>query len=789
MRRFDRKAANRLRYLIATTAVAALLGGAGLACAQDAQTGATKTGNTSSVTENNEGITEVTITAERRSQSAQKSALSVSVISGDDLKKGGISNVKTLLDAVPGLDITHANVNSNISLRGLGSGGSTQYSDPVIAFNIGGVPLSRQFATTAAMYDLQRVEVLKGPQGTLYGRNATVGALNLLPNRPSQHFEANIGGGIGNYGAVTTTGMINLPLSADWAGRFAFSTNKHDGYLNNGYDDANNQAGRLSLLYKPNSDFDMLLWADVYHDDSKGPGSIFRYVTPGQKWQVPGDPWTGLLPAGCGNVSLCPTWGDSAGAPFATPFKGLSVVGDDGFVKLTQVITAAELNWNTPIGRLTIIPAHVATDLNTYTYSAGLTFKIRNKTYQDSFEARLASNDDSRLKWLVGLFAFREHINSRQDSFEPNGYQIIASPNLVNESAAIFGQSTYSFTDKFRVTAGLRYSSEHKTQDGFTLFDGAFTTTTCPSPAVVVTGSVTAYGNLYPVGYCLAPNGGDLNSKDTSYKIGVEYDLAPKSLIYANVSTGYKAGGFAAGLAPNTYLPEKLTAYQIGSKNRFFNNRVQANVELFYWKYRNQQVSILQALHPAGQSAWPVNVPGWLKGVDSDFAWQISSSDRLSLSLLYAEGQYDLYPTVISSGGALGGLTDYPRINLPRYSGTLKYQHTFDLHGNGSLDFNADMHFESGAWLRPIVYAGRRPGDYRDAFQTGNVSLTWNNPAETLSITGYINNVSNAAIIGTGTSGGVSSGTFYRPATNAADARYATLDAPRTYGVRFNKSF
>lgn len=174
-------------------------------------------------------LEEIVITAERREADVQKSAIAISVISGDELAAGGIANAAALLDSVPGLDITHANVNSNISLRGLASGGSTQYADPVMAFNVGGVPLGRQFATSGAMYDLQRVEVLKGPQGTLYGRNATVGAVNLIPNRPTQNFEGSVGAELGNYNTTRLNGVLNMPLSADWATRLAVSSNHHDG--------------------------------------------------------------------------------------------------------------------------------------------------------------------------------------------------------------------------------------------------------------------------------------------------------------------------------------------------------------------------------------------------------------------------------------------------------------------------------------------------------------------------------------------------------------------------------
>lgn len=734
-------------------------------------------------------LEEVVITAERREADVQKSAISISVIGGEQLAAGGISNAAQLLDQVPGLDITHSNVNSNISLRGLASGGSTQYADPVMAFNVGGVPLSRQFATSGAMYDLQRVEVLKGPQGTLYGRNATVGAVNLVPNRPSQVYEGSVGAELGNYNATRLTGMINMPVSANWAARLAVATNRHDGYLTDGYDDADNQAARLSALYKPSEGFSLLLWGDYYRDNSKGPGSVFRYVNPNQQWQDPNNPWFSFGPTGCGDPARCPTWGYSAGAPFNAAFQGQSVVGDNGFVDLKQMIYAAELNWKTSIGTLTVIPAHVNTHMETLSYSAGLTFAPRQDIYQDSFEARMASDNDSRLRWVGGAMYFREHLDAWLRSFEPNGYQIVRTPDLVDKSLAAFGEATFSIVDSFRVTGGLRYTSEKKSQDGFTLLDGAFTTTTCSAPGTVVTGPTTAYGNLYPVGYCLVPNAGSLKFTNTSWKIGLEYDVAAQSLLYTNVRTGFKAGGLAPALPPNTYKPEKLTAYEVGSKNRFFNERLQANLELFYWDYKDQQISLLQAIHPAGQSGWPVNVPGWAKGAELSLDAAITSSDRARLDALYEKGEYKLFPTAISSGGALGGLTDYPRINMPEWSITGAYEHHFVLPGESEIILGADAHYESGAWLRPIAYDLRRPGDYREAFITENVDLTYQAEGGKWSVTGFVNNLTNEAVIGTGTAGGVSSGTFYRPPTNAADARYATLQPPRTYGVRFNAKF
>lgn len=735
-----------------------------------------------------DGIADIVVTAERRESSVQKSAVAISVISAADLEKGGVTNASTLLDSVPGLDITRSNINANISLRGLGGGGSTQYADPVVGLNVGGVPLSRTFSAASAMYDLARVEVLKGPQGTLYGRNATVGAVNLIPNKPTFELGGKAGVEVGNYSAFRANGMVNVPLSATAAIRIAGQSNYHKGYLSNGYDDADNKAGRISFLYEPGSDFSALLWLDYYRDRSRGPGTVLRYQIPGQEWAT-SDPWYSFAPAGCGTPALCPTWGDSAGTAFAAPFRGLSVINNDGFVHLSQRILAGEITWHTGIGTLTIVPANVETAADTRTYSGGLTYTLRNRTYQNSIETRLASDGNGPLKWLIGGIYFYEHINSDQRTFEPNGFQIITSPNLTDESVGLFAQTTYSIMDSLRLTGGIRYTSETKKQDGFSLLTGTFTSTTCPAPGVVASGQTTAYGNDYPNGYCQVPNAGRLHFTNVSWKVGIEFDVAPQSLLYGNVSTGFKAGGFAPALPPNTYKPEKLTAFQIGSKNRFFDNKLQFNVEAFYWKYKNQQVNVLQTLNPAGQSAYPVNVDGDLKGAEANIVAKPLRNTTLTFDVLYAEGKYDLYPTAVSSTGTLGGLTDYPRINLPKWSGTFKAEQLFPL-GDGNIVAGADMHFESGANLRPVAAVNARPGDYRPAFATFNASLTWNAPGDRYSVSVFGNNLTNEDVIGTGTgSGNVGPGTFYRPATNPADARMVTLQPPRTYGLRLSASF
>lgn len=753
-------------------------------------------------------LEEVMVTAERREANAQRSSISMSVISSERLSRSGISNPKDMLDSIPGLDLTQTSSAQILSLRGQAAGSNQQWADPVISFNISGVPLARRAAYNSSMYDISRIEVLKGPQGTLYGRNATVGAINIIPNSPKDTFEGKASVTIGNYSTLNTRGMINVPFNKKIKSRFAFSTNYHEGYLTNGYNDQNDQSARGSLMYEPNDRLSVLLRADYTQSDTNGTNSLYRYIYPGQEWQNPDNPWFSFGPAGsCSDPAFCPSWGDSAtqfhpggdlvpvdAFPNDPILESRSVVGDDGFWKVKQQIYSGEINYRLNNMTLTVIPAYVLTDSSAHTYTVGLDMTTRSSAEQTSLEARLASDYKGDFKWIVGAFFFDENVNAQQENLEVGGYQILRSPNLNTESYAVFGETTIPLTDAVRLTAGLRYTHDEKSQNGWSLLD-AFTSfdfnegnCNASTGSTLVKDASIIYNNYYPFGYCIIPNTGDMSDDDLSWKIGLESDLSENSMVYANARTAYKSGGLAPGLPPNnSYKPEKLMAYEFGSKNRFFQNRLQANLEIFYWDYHDQHISILRRMEPAGQASWPLNVDGYLYGSEFAFEVLITQKDLLRFDILYATGKYDLYPLVISSAGVMGGLEDYDRVNLPKWNGTVDYQHTFDLAAVGSVLFNASCHFESKTNMR--VTEDHVPGDFRDPFAKFDANITYVAPAQKWEVNAYIKNITNEPIVGAGVSNTVSTGIFYRAPTNPTDFRTAAIEAPRTFGLSVSMNF
>jgi iron complex outermembrane receptor protein len=763
------------------------------------------------------GIADIVVTAERRVSSTQKTALNITALGAEQLAQGGVRDSRTMLDSVPGLKLTVANPNAYIGLYGLASGSGSQYSDAIMAFNYGGVPLARQTSASSSYYDLERVEVLKGPQGTLYGRNATVGALNLIPARPKSDLSAGASLTAGNYNTLNTTGYINAPVTSNLDARVAFQTTRHDGYFTNGLDDANNYGARASLLWKPDANLSILFMADVYSNRSRGPYSTWRYYMSGtQEWIDPNNPWFGLGAAGsCSNALLCPSFastsvggvnavGNPQGFTNTTPtgYGSVSVYGRDGRNNADQLLFTTEATYTMPWATLTVQPSYVHTKIDYLTYSNGLQFS--NLTYADqlSLEARLSSNSSGPLRWTLGGFLFGEKQNAFQNNLQSTGYAILYTPNLKDSNQALFADATYKITDAVRLNGGVRYTHETKSQDGWTTASGLSTsdvTTITGAGGQCTTGATPAapilFNNQYyfPTNFCVVANGGKYDDKNVSWKVGVEIDPRPGSLLYANVRTGFRAGGFTVG-TQNNYKPEHLTAYEIGSKNRFLGGRLQINASAFYWRYKDQQVSQLQLYYlngiAIGQTSYPSNFNGNLYGAEVDLQAMVTPDDHIGIDALWAKGKYDSTPPVATvNTSTLTPQYNLPRNNLPEWTISANYDHTFRLANGARLVPASHVHYESRAVLRIIDPALLTPGDIRNAYAKLDLDVTYHAPGGRITVQAFVQNVTNKAVVGVGSSGQTALGTFYRPSSNAAGARSATLDPPRTFGIRLTGKF
>jgi len=715
------------------------------------------------------GVADIVVTAQRRSENLQRTALAVSAVSGDALLRAGVVQPQDLTKVVPALKLAAIGGSGTVvTIRGVGTFPGNPYAEPGVAVNLDGVYLARSGGPNGLFYDLERVEVLKGPQGTLYGRNATAGAINIIAKKPTDSFgvEGSIEGG--NYNFYRGVLAVNVPLGEGAAMRASGTISRRDGYFDDGYSDDKTEGGRLQLKLEPTSRLEILLSADYAHTGGKGPNGVLSpYLDPSHPFRGASRDGTNELFQA---VSLALTGGMNPN--FIPPIL------DDGHVNQRNWGVSATIDYDLGPAKLTIIPAYRDSKNKYLMYNAGFPVSSNERSKATSVEARLASNGSGPLTWLLGGYFFREHVDFDLDA--NNGVSVSnTSPDLVTKSYAAFGQLTYSLTSNLRATGGLRFTREEKSQGG------SFGFVIPPEGA----GACGAFDSA--TSFCTFPLNGELNASRLTYKAGLEYDAGPNSLLYANVSTGFKAGGFYGSQAPNTFRPEKLTAYTFGAKNRFFDNKLQFNLEVFYWDYKDQQITHVGPVRPIGFTVITENAgKSRLYGAEADLIWSPSARDMFHANVQYLNTKYtDLHYTQTTLAGppatvcpttpvagqpeVVVNCSGNPVMLSPKWTANLSYSHRFPLANGSELEAQVGTQIQSGYWTG-IEYL---PGERQKASTVSNASLTYRPDGSRFTISAYIDNIEDST---------VKAFAFVQPVLGMP---VVILKAPRTFGGRVTFNF
>lgn len=705
-----------------------------------------------------QGIGEIIVTAQRRSESVQKSSLSIQVLSADDIIRNGANGPRDLNTLVPGLAVSQGGTFTQTFIRGVGDVTSNAFGSNGVMYSIDGIVIDRPTSITTNFFDLQRIEVLKGPQGTLYGRNSTGGAINLISRRPGSEFGGYITADVGNYDMVSILGAIDLPVSDTLRMRAAFNAARRDGFLTDGRNDDDRRAGRLTVEYKPSSDFSLLVIGDIQHMGGKGPGGVVNPLPAAATtaWSGPSDPAVLAQLRAMSPIALLP----DANAAFM----------DGNFRNLT-----AEINGNLGFATATLLAGYRHVSTRSQTAQPGFDSIQNDKSDQYSIEGRL-SNQSTNLKWVVGALYFA--IDQSQDTtvllngVAPFGRNRILYPSIPTRSYGLFGEATYSIMPDLRIIGGVRYSDETKKVSG--------------SNNDLVTGRP-------PVNI----SGSQSFSKIT-WKAGAEYDLTPQNMLYATVSTGFKAGGFSPVPPPNLeFGPETLTSYVAGSRNRFLNDMLQVNVEGFYWKYKDYQVAILGP-QPNGINGIATYNAGaaTIYGIDVDLVAKLSPRDTIRFVGEYLNAKFDTFifdrttagiavatacpivgPVRTVFGGPVQSIdcSGFPLPRAPKWTGAGSYQHVFPLANGGNVDFKGSFSYSSARYLSVEYTAPTKAS----AYATFDADLTYNAPESRFSLTAYVRNIGNKAFF---------TGGSFQPLSGSR-LFYQTIGSPRTYGVRATVNF
>jgi iron complex outermembrane recepter protein len=684
-------------------------------------------------------LEEVIVTAQKREETLLKVPVAVSVLTQEQMRDQGIVGIENLGSTVPDVDIKTLGFTDSIQIavRGITNTDFNESGNPAVATYIDGFYVGRSEGLEGSLYDLQRVEVLRGPQGTLYGRNSTGGNLNIITADPQPTFGGSADIAYGNYADVLTHAMVNVPISDTLAIRAAVMTHQNNGYYDTlgttqrGYGAANDHAERLTILWKPTENFKWRLSADDFVSNG----------TPGL------------------NIAT---------GPNGKPLDGLPVLDQptldhlEPYNHMDNFLIRSRMDWqfNDHVSL-----AYIAGYQN-LKFDAQVTLgpNILDSLRRDPFHSYSHEID---LNFDYGAFkntAGANYFNMSTSS--PDTFRVLAAglsyglarPDRVNTEAwGIFDQATYSVTDSLRVIGGVRYSSETQHALGALSYF-------CPM-SLFPNASLNQYGTLFGPGCTTStviPAGGTWSN--VNWKAGLEYDLSNHTSSYLTATTGFKSGGANIGFntpVPN-FAPEKVLSYELGIKTRQLDDRVSLNTALFYENYTDLQVTQLTQYNTITENAAGAHI----YGIENEATFRITKHDEISGFLNYLHAEYTKYQNAVDE---LDG-TVYPSLagnhlpNSPVVSLKFQYLHDFDLPNGGTLTPTLWTYWQSTNYLREF----NLPIDRVGAYSKTDANLTYKDPSRHWKIQGYVRNLENNLI---------------RNGAFTAGEYFSSYDAPRTFGV------
>ncbi len=693
---------------------------------------------------------DIVVTAERTQTNVQKTPISIAVVSGQQLISRGVTNLQNIENVEPSVKITTGQFNnSTAAIRGVSSNGGA------VTINFDG-QYNSQF--NGLLYDISRVEVLKGPQGTLYGLNATAGALNVITNAPTlRKYSGNGSIEIGNYSEVVAQAAVNIPVGDNFALRLSVDHSDHDGYRTHPGQPASDYArfdsGRIGLLWKPIPRLSVRLTAE-YTDEDFGDTALQGVALTPSALTPPGQP-----PYAINSNGLNPrSW--------ALDFPGYHY----GFQEEVRGDIEYDLGW----AKLTYLGSYLHTKSTLFQSAYGtavqaVDYQQNATTSVDQQEIRLGGVAPTGTKWQVGFF----YIDTVNPNFT-NIYNPVTSfstprtvpflhfddPDNDHENKAVYGQLTQSITDQISITGGLRYTSVDQARPGYSQL------------ALNVGPYIGSKGAV--IGFTPTAFKGSLSYDRLTWHAGLDYQWTPVNLFYFSASTSFKDGGFTQ---INTFQPEEITGYEVGSKNRLFGGKVELNGALYLYDYTNQQLTAFLQSNGAPVATTLNAGASSLKGGEINLTWLATPADRITVAANYTDAKFGTFfaaqPTVpnpASINADLGG-------RRPPFAPELVLNTGLEHHwalGDGQVVATANFRYTTAYYLD--IY--NLPGSHQGAYHQTDLSLGYRAPSDRWEVAAFVRNLEDDDIL--------TNANFLVQGAGVYDFSWAP---PRTFGVRLGAHF
>lgn len=674
-----------------------------------------------SATDRSDVIEEIVVTAEKRASTVQDTPIAITAYDTEALNDRGIDELEDLQFSAPNLVIS-PNSQSPVTyayIRGIGSDQLVAGFDPGVAYHVDGIYVGQPSAMPGDMWDMSRVEILRGPQGTLYGRNTTGGSINVVTNDPTEGFEAFGDVTIGNYDRRRFRGVVNGG-NEQVAGRLSYIRDLDDGYQDNQVgkdgDQTNNHSVRGKVRFSLGDNASLKLTAQ-------------RFENKGRTSQRRREPFTGI-----------PVY---AGA-LPNPSDPRKVAKDyPEFLDLENTYLGAELRVEFEHFTLVSITGHIE---NEWRQASDIDMSSNDVQYQDwdmetdqfTQEVQLVSNGDGPWQWIVGVFYFEEDLETNytfEDS-SPFGFLFNNGGSLETESRAVFGQVSYDFSQSgtpIRVVGGLRWTEDEKDIDEFQRI---------PAFGVDFAGRMSDSWD------------------EVSGKLGLDWFVSDDTLAFVNLSRGYKGGGYSIGQF-DVYDPETVDSIELGLKTRFMDNRAQVNVAVFYNDYQDLQVNFLEFTLFTTDNAAEATI----QGIEIESTFIPTEGLTLAANVTWLDAEFDKYdftPVIDLSGDTLN--------RAPEFTVALSASYEWSLGDAGRLVARADYY-----WQDEVYYRVQNVDRHReDSFDVTDVRFQWISASDTWQVDVFGKNITDEDNLrGLTVSDGLSTG------NNSFESYYP----PRTYGV------
>jgi len=701
-------------------------------------------------------IEEITVTARKRSETLQSVPLSITAVSADTIERIGITKIDQVSTVTPNVYMAPSGVNPSeftAYIRGLGNRSGDVSQDNPVAVSVDGVYLPTIVGTLIDVFDVRQIEVLRGPQGTLQGRNSPGGVVSITTQRPSGTFGAKFEASYARFNEVNIKGMLEAPLvDGILAARISafsndggnFMTNINYGTKTNG--GVTNWGTRLGLLLTPFDNFRAYLTLSYVRDTSPQPAT--RTLTHAD-----------TIPAMYSDALPEPPSFTCVGLGYCRQIGKYQTAAE--FIKHNDNkggSAALNMDWDLGPVTLTSVTGYIDTPKENEIFDADTTPLVGAEydaravaQHALSQEVRFASNGNGAFNYVLGAYALRSQyrllqtlvLNGLFVGLPPStSFDAVRRTSQRTNSNAAFGQATYKVTDQWSFSGGVRYTADTKdllSQNPF------------PGP-------VTEY---------------KADFSDTSFEGGTEYRLDPEKLVYFRFSQAYRGGGINGGGfggTVSTYDPEKVNSYEVGFKSEWLDRRLTANFTGFYYDYKNLQVV---TLGPAGNLNNIRNVGMKEQGIEVETTFHATERLQLHGSAGWLRAKYDHAIIALTSVPPLVDMADIRKDNAPEFTGFVGFEYNVPISSTGGLiTFSSDTSYRSTFATNPVPTAI----SFQKGYALVDASITYRMANEKYAVTIFGRNLTNQyyKIVGE---------------TGADLSEWDVVGRPRTFGVRVSARY